>query len=137
MTERRRFVPLLVVVAVVLAIGLAIAHHRSSGDATAGSTTTSVAPSSGYPGMPAVVDPANIYSQIGPGRFAPGLAGPPPRVYVPNGRSNTVSVIDPATLKVVKTFKATGRQPQHIVVSYDLKTLWILNDQGNSVTPID
>jgi YVTN family beta-propeller protein len=138
--QRGRFVPLLVAVTAVLAIGLAVDLFRSSGGDKATSTTTSTpvaASTSGYPGMPAVADPSNIYSQIGPNDFAPGLASTPPRVYVPNGRSNTISVIDPATLKVLRTFKATGKQPQHIVVSYDLRTLWILNDQGNSVQPID
>jgi DNA-binding beta-propeller fold protein YncE len=30
-----------------------------------------------------------------------------------------------------------GRQPQHVVPSWDLKTLWVLNDLGDSVTKID
>jgi DNA-binding beta-propeller fold protein YncE len=30
-----------------------------------------------------------------------------------------------------------GRLPQHVVPSYDLKTLWVTNDLGNSLTPID
>ncbi len=59
-----------------------------------------------------------------------------PRVYVPNSLDNTVSVIDPKTYKVIDTFK-TGRNPQHIVPSYDLTTLWILNDEASSVTAID
>jgi DNA-binding beta-propeller fold protein YncE len=55
---------------------------------------------------------------------------------VPNGISNTVIVIDPLTRKVVATFNAAD-EPQHIVPSYDLSTLWVLNDVGNSVVPID
>jgi YVTN family beta-propeller protein len=132
----------LVVLAAVMVVGLAgiiaaLLDHDEPSSSRASSTTTSAPPPSGYPGMPAVVDPTNIYSEIGPTHLAPGLAAQPPRVYVPNGRSNTISVIDPATRKVLTTFKSAGKQPQHIVVSYDLKTLWILNDQGNSVTPID
>ena len=30
-----------------------------------------------------------------------------------------------------------GRQPQHVVPSYDLKTLYATNDLGNTLTPID
>jgi YVTN family beta-propeller protein len=59
-----------------------------------------------------------------------------PRIYVPNSKSNTVSVIDPRTYKVTKTFK-TGALPQHVTPSYDLRTLWVDNDEGNSLTPID
>src|SRR5207237_1689049 len=63
-----------------------------------------------------------------------------PRVYVPNLRSNDVYVIDPEKLKVVDRFRVGG-QPQHIVPSWDLKTLWVNNNglrgpQG-SLTPID
>jgi DNA-binding beta-propeller fold protein YncE len=36
----------------------------------------------------------------------------------------------------VRHFK-TGDLPQHVVPSYDLKTLWVNNDLGNSLTPID
>jgi DNA-binding beta-propeller fold protein YncE len=32
---------------------------------------------------------------------------------------------------------SVGKQPQHVTPSYDLKTLWVLNDQGNSLTRID
>jgi YVTN family beta-propeller protein len=60
----------------------------------------------------------------------------PPRIYVPNTESNTVTVIDPATYKVIETMRV-GRQPQHVTPSYDMKTLWVLNDKGNSLTAID
>ncbi|MBV8818195.1 MAG: YncE family protein, partial [Acidobacteriaceae bacterium] len=50
--------------------------------------------------------------------------------------SNTVDIIDPATYKVVGHFDV-GRQPQHVVPSWDLKTLWVLNDMGDSLTKID
>src|SRR5207302_8803929 len=37
---------------------------------------------------------------------------------------------------VVEHF-AVGAVPQHVTPSYDLKTLWVLNDRGNSLTPIN
>ena len=57
-------------------------------------------------------------------------------MYVPNSESNTVSVIDPRTYKVIDEFRV-GALPQHVTPSYDLKTLWVDNDKGNSLTPID
>jgi YVTN family beta-propeller protein len=92
------------------------------------------------PGMPAVVDPTNLDSETGAGRLSSVVEGALPRVYVPNRRSNTVSVIDPATLQVVDTFKV-GRNPQHVVPSWDLRTLWVANNAegrtDGSLTPID
>ena len=51
------------------------------------------------PGMPPVVDKNNLYSETVSGRISPATAGALERVYVPNRGANTVSVIDPATLK--------------------------------------
>jgi DNA-binding beta-propeller fold protein YncE len=47
-----------------------------------------------------------------------------------------VDVIDPATYKIVDHF-AVGHQPQHVVPSWDGKTLWVLNDLGDSLTKVD
>jgi YVTN family beta-propeller protein len=92
------------------------------------------------PGMPPVTDPTNLYSETVAGKMSPAVEGALPRVYVPNRRANTVTVIDPATLQVVDTFKV-GRNPQHVVPSWDLKTLWVANNAegrtDGSLTPID
>jgi YVTN family beta-propeller protein len=92
------------------------------------------------PGMPPVQDRQNLYRETGPNRFSAAVAGSLERVYVPNRAANTVSVIDPATLKVVDTFKV-GVHPQHVVPSWDLKTLWVANNaegrKDGSLTPID
>ena len=92
------------------------------------------------PGMPPVPDPSNIYSEIKTDNFAPATKGDLTRVYVPNRAGNTVSVIDPATMKVVDTFDV-GLNPQHVVPSYDLKTLWVTNNAegttDGTLTPID
>src|SRR6202011_1607794 len=37
-----------------------------------------------------------------------------------------VSVIDPATYRVISTL-AAGRSPQHVVPAWDLRTLWVTN----------
>jgi YVTN family beta-propeller protein len=109
---------------------------------TAPATTALPPPVVPVPGMPPVIDTRNIYSEAGAGAGAmsPATAGALPRVYVPNLKDNTVSVIDPATLRVVDTFRV-GTGPQHIVPSYDLRTLWVTNNAETqttgSVTPID
>ena len=87
-------------------------------------------------GMPPVVNPANLYSESGANDFSPAVKGALQRVYVPNIRSDDVYVIDPHTFKVLYKFKV-GRSPQHIVPSWDLKTLWVTNDLSNSLTPIN
>jgi YVTN family beta-propeller protein len=92
------------------------------------------------PGMPPVPDAANLYSETGVNRLSPAVADALPRAYVPDRRSNDVYVIDTKTLKVVDRFPV-GLRPQHVVPSYDLATLWVVNnaegsDKG-SVTPID
>src|SRR5215471_18942791 len=88
------------------------------------------------PGMPPILDPHDIYSADHAGKLSPIVKSFPPRIYVPNTESNTVTVIDPATYKVIETMKV-GRLPQHVTPSYDLKKLWVLNDKGNSLTEID
>ncbi|MFI9605340.1 YncE family protein [Streptomyces sp. NPDC004069] len=88
------------------------------------------------PGMPPVLDPTDVYAADRPGKLSPVVRDFPSRVYVPNTNSNTVTVIDPETYKVIETIPV-GRQPQHVVPSWDLKTLWVNNDLGNSLTPID
>jgi YVTN family beta-propeller protein len=92
------------------------------------------------PGMPPVPDATNLYSEAIAGRISPALAGDLVRVYVPNLQSNEVYVIDPATLKVVDKFKV-GVNPQHVVPSWDLRTLFVANNAegrtDGSLTPID
>ena len=105
--------------------------------------TAATAPKAGastVAGMPPVVDADNLYSETRTDQFKAGVKNDLERVYVPNLRSNTVSVIDPRTFRVVDTFKV-GRSPQHIVPSWDLRTLWVANNaergRDGSLTPID
>jgi YVTN family beta-propeller protein len=83
-----------------------------------------------------VLDARNVYAADAPGKLSPVVKDFPSRVYVPNTNSDTVSVIDPATYKVIETIPV-GHQPQHVVPSWDLKTLWVNNDVGDSLTAID
>ncbi len=78
----------------------------------------------------------NIYSAAGANELSPVAARALPLVYVPNSMSASVSVIDPHTYQVVRTFH-TGQIPQHVVPSWDMTRLWVLNNKSSSVTPID
>jgi YVTN family beta-propeller protein len=78
----------------------------------------------------------NIYAATGVNGLAPIARRARPLVYVPNSRSASVSVIDPSTYTVVRTFP-TGRVPQHVVPAYDLSRLWVLNNEASTITPID
>src|SRR5437870_3903295 len=82
------------------------------------------------------VDTVDIYAHTGPNALAPAAARALPLVYVPNSHDGTVTVIDPTTYRAVRTFPS-GALPQHVVPSYDLTTLWVANNLGNSLTPID
>jgi YVTN family beta-propeller protein len=78
----------------------------------------------------------NVYANAEAGHLSPNVAGVPSRVYVPNSDSNTVDEIDPVTYQIIDTF-AVPERPQHIVPSWDLKTLYVNSDLGNALTPID
>ena len=78
----------------------------------------------------------NVYSADAAGDLSPVVRGDPALVYVPNSLSNTVDVISQRTLKIVAHFPV-GALPQHVTPSYDLRTLYVDNDLGNSLTPID
>jgi YVTN family beta-propeller protein len=128
--------------AVILAGSAAMACGCGGGGSGQGSTSTGSTAadqpsvSSGAHVGPSGGQPTNVYAADRPGRLSPVVRGFPSRVYVPNSLSNTVSVIDPHTYRVIDQFPV-GALPQHVTPSYDLKTLWVNNDAGNSLTPID
>jgi YVTN family beta-propeller protein len=78
----------------------------------------------------------NVYAADRAGNLSPPVRGALPYVYVPNSDSNTVDVIDQRTFKVVRHF-AVGDLPQHVVPAWNLRTLYVTNDLGNSLTPIN
>ena len=118
-------------------LGLAVAAGFSAWPAAAQQGARSIET---IPGMPLVVERNNLYSETRSDKLSPAVAKALPRVYVPNLKSNDVYVIDPATLTVVDRFRV-GINPQHVVPSYDLKTLWVTNNAegrtDGSLTPID
>lgn len=106
------------------------------GDRAPAGTRGQVAARTQLPGMPPPLDPGDVYAADRPGMLSPVVRGFRSLVYVPNSESGTVDVIDPKRFKVVAHF-ATGRQPHHVTPSWDLRTLWVDNTQGNSLTAID
>lgn len=88
------------------------------------------------PTVSATAAPVNVYANDGVGDFSPAVSGITSRVYVPNSVSNTVDVIDPTTYKIIDEFPVPAR-PQHVVPSFDMKTLYVNSDLGNALTPID
>ena len=91
-------------------------------------------------GMPPTPDPNNLYSETASAKLSSTIAGHLPRVYVPNRRSNDVTVIDPSSMRVIDRIKV-GINPQHVVPSWDLQILWVTNNaegrNDGSLTPID
>jgi len=79
---------------------------------------------------------ADVYAADRPGRLSPTVRADRALVYVPNSESNTVDVISQRTFKVIDSFPV-GALPQHVVPAWNLRTLYVTNDLGNSLTPID
>ncbi|WP_028066040.1 YncE family protein [Solirubrobacter soli] len=86
--------------------------------------------------IPVLLDRRNVYAADRPNALAPQVRADPARVYVPNSKSDTVDVISQRSGHVIERFR-TGGLPQHVTPSWDLRTLWVTNDTGNSLTPID
>jgi DNA-binding beta-propeller fold protein YncE len=131
-------VPPLVLAAWVLACGPTPAERqaaaaRARADSIARAQAESAA--APLPGMPPL-DSTDVYAAAAAGMVDSVEAAGRPAVYVPLGGAGSVAVIDPRTYKVVRRF-ATGLLPQHVVPSYDQRRLWVANDRGNSLTPID
>ncbi|HET9692686.1 MAG TPA: hypothetical protein VFP61_16175 [Acidimicrobiales bacterium] len=137
MPARHRSTAAVVVSALALLLGgcggsATSARSTSKPGAPAGHATTTTATTA--PVAPG--GPVDIYSHDMAGDLAPQLLNVPPRVYVPESAGRGIDVIDPSTMKVIDRYD-TGLDPQHIVPSWDLSTLYVTNDLGNSLTPID
>ena len=78
----------------------------------------------------------NVYAHSGANMLSPTARGARSLVYVPESMSDYVDVIDPTTFRVVDRYQ-TGGRPQHVVPAWDMKTLYVTNNLGNSLTPID
>jgi len=132
---RCMLVQLLALLGLMVATGVVSSYGQAPSDRTAPPVPSGLSDDL-LPGMPPVPDPTDIYSETRPDKLSPTVRDFPSRLYVPNSLSNTVDVIDPATAQILESFPV-GREPQHVVPSYDLKTLWVLNNQGDTLARID
>ncbi len=89
----------------------------------------------GLPGMPPVRDPANIYADAGAGMLSDAARAARQLVYVPHN-TGSVWVIDPTTFAVIAKYQLGG-ELQHVVPSYDMRTLYASDDTTNKLTPFD
>jgi YVTN family beta-propeller protein len=78
----------------------------------------------------------NVYANTLSGTVPCPLCDIPPRVYVPNSRSNTVDVIDPMTFQVIDHFRV-GSIPHHIAPAWDMSALYVDNEGSSSLTVLD
>ncbi|MBF6606257.1 MAG: beta-propeller fold lactonase family protein [Chloroflexi bacterium] len=80
--------------------------------------------------------PTNVYAGTGVGMLSPVVAAFPPRVYVPDEASGTVSVIDPRTYRIVARY-AVGASPEHITPDWDLRRLYVESTFSGRLAIID
>lgn len=86
------------------------------------------------PGMPPVVG-GDVYSQTRRGMLSPAVTAARQRLYVPDSKGSTVTVIDQRTRHIVKVIPV-GYLAQHVVPSYDLTRLIVNASAANQLTEL-
>jgi DNA-binding beta-propeller fold protein YncE len=129
-----------------VAVAAALAGCSAAPAAPASSSTPSSAPApssaaatpvgTGLAGMPPVTDPHNVDAAAGANMLSDAVRSAKPLVYVPETKSGDVRVIDPATFQVVGTYPLGG-ELQHVVPSWDMRTLYATDDTTNKIVPFD
>ncbi|HEX3004965.1 MAG TPA: hypothetical protein VHO27_12200 [Angustibacter sp.] len=143
MTMRRRLTVLAAALALPAALaacsGASPASSAAPSSGTSSATSAGPSPSASASPTATATDSASgvhVYAHTGKNQLTGAAVGAKPQIYVPDTLSNRVDVIDPATYRVIRSFPV-GREPQHVVPSWDLKTLWVNDDKGNDLVPID
>lgn len=144
MPRRQPLLLLLVLLALAVLASWGGLNPAPHADAPARRSSTPEQPRGAPPGsamhvlqdMPVPVDPHNVYAAAGAGMLSPLVRQDRPLVYVPHTNSGDVWVIDPATFTVIARYPA-GRQPQHVVPSYDMRTLYVTDSRDNHLLPFD
>jgi DNA-binding beta-propeller fold protein YncE len=87
--------------------------------------------------MPPVIEPNDVYSAAAADLLLPAVRADRPLVYVPhNGSGDGIWVIDPRTFQVIAKYRHSGEW-QHVVPSWDMRTLYALDDTGNHLIEFD
>jgi DNA-binding beta-propeller fold protein YncE len=133
--RRRRLGALAVVIVVA---GGAVAAGLGLASSGGGHSTSAIHRSPGSKSLPIRLPQpeANIYSHTRAGMLTSVTRRAPYLVYAPDSDGNGVYVINPKAGRVIRYIQ-TGAVVQHVVPSWDLRTLYATNDEGNSLTPID
>ncbi|MGI8678738.1 MAG: beta-propeller fold lactonase family protein [Jatrophihabitans sp.] len=147
MTRRAGWAALSASCALLAACTASASTHRgpsaAPGSVTPGATSSlhtasTSPPHAGLAGMPALLNPHDVYAADRPGRLSATVTRDHAYVYVPDTNSNDVYVIDQHTMRVI-TKVPGGNEPQHVVPSYDLRMLYVTADKpgAGGLTPID
>ncbi|MEN3300827.1 YncE family protein [Pseudonocardia sp.] len=137
MTARPRHpAAFLLALALLLAAGCSTAAPAPAVTAPAPQAARPVA-DPGLPGMAPVPDPHNVYAGAGANMLSDVARTAKPLVYVPHTKSRDVWVIDPATFAVVAKYPLGAGELQHVVPSWDMKTLYASDDTRDKLTPFD
>jgi DNA-binding beta-propeller fold protein YncE len=119
----------------VAIVAIAMSSLRSDADVDRPAPRATKTPSSASP-IRRRSEPTNVYAHDGVGKLSPVARRARSLIYVPESLSDYVDVIDPTTYRVIDRYR-TGSRPQHVVPSWDQRTLYATNNLGNSLTPID
>ena len=87
------------------------------------------------PGMPPVIGD-DVYSQARAGMLAPQVRHDPAYLYVPDSGGSTVTVINQRTRRIVRVIPV-GYLSQHVVPSYDLRTLITNSSVADALIEVD
>lgn len=132
--RRRRTLAMTLAACLGVSVVSCTGGHRGAlqGPAAAARTSSVGSP----PGRGPRRSPTSVYQHDGVRMFASSTRSVPYRLYVPESAGRGVDVLDANTGRLLGHYR-TGLDPQHVVPSYDLKTLWSTNDLANSLTPFD
>jgi DNA-binding beta-propeller fold protein YncE len=146
--------PVVAAAAALLSVTFLLTACGTTSSASAGSTTATAPATTGaitsspatplraappfrhrIPGMPPVID-NDVYSQTRAGMLSPRVRRDPDYLYVPDSQGSTVTVINQRTHRIVRVIPA-GYLSQHVVPSYDLRTLITNSSYADELVEID
>ena len=128
MTSRRRFL-----LSPAAALLVAACDARVPGNAASAVAASAPAPTASSAASAAPAAPASAASTAA---STPAAAGVRPPIFVLNSLDATVSVIDPVSLTELRRLP-TGKEPHHLYLSPDEKSLLVANAVGNTITLVD
>jgi YVTN family beta-propeller protein len=128
MTSRRRFL-----LSPAAALLVAACDARVPGNAASAVAASAPAPTASTAASAAPAAPASAASTAA---STPAAAGVRPPIFVLNSLDATVSVIDPVSMTELRRLP-TGKEPHHLYLSPDEKSLLVANAVGNTITLVD